>query len=42
VLAFAKREEQLMWLVGGSQSHSMAFQIFNEVVQVRKRKEQGE
>ena len=34
VQAFAIREEQLMWLVGGRQSHYLAFRVFNEVIHI--------
>ena len=32
VQAFAMREEQLMRLVGGRESHYLAFRVFNEVL----------
>lgn len=35
VQAFAIREEQLMWLVGGRQSYYMAFRMFNEAIKIQ-------
>lgn len=35
VEAFAIREEQLMRLVGGRESHHLAFRVFNEVLHTR-------
>ncbi|MGH2494272.1 MAG: hypothetical protein ACRDIV_06155 [Ktedonobacteraceae bacterium] len=35
VQAFAIREEQLMWLVGGRQSHYMAFRMFSEAIKIQ-------
>ena len=34
VHAFAIREEQLMRLVGGRESHYLAFRVFNEVLHI--------
>ena len=34
VYAFAMREEQLMRLVGGRESHYLAFRVFNEVLHI--------
>ena len=35
VEAFAIREEQLMRLVGGRQSHYMAFRMFGEAIKIQ-------
>jgi hypothetical protein len=35
VEAFAIREEQLMRLIGGRESHHLAFRVFNEVLHTR-------
>ena len=34
VYAFAMREEQLMQLVGGRESHYLAFRVFHEVLHI--------
>ena len=36
VQVFAIREEQLMGLVGGRESHHLAFRVFNEVLHIRQ------